>query len=161
MLKGTRECARAPVLWRTEEGGSKKPRTSAKETWCARLEEGTGELCAQLARVLGLPWLAAVSWGLLPAPGPCLEVTCNHFPPGAGCWIPGGPSEEWGAGASQYCSFPALPAAPGEGKGNSLSAGGKTRQPVGVSSLQQFKEVGGKWVLEMISPNSRFYRLAN
>ena len=69
MLKGIRECTREPVLWRTEDHGSKKPRTSVKDTWCARLVEKAGELWAQLAWVLGLLWLAEASRGLLPAPG--------------------------------------------------------------------------------------------
>lgn len=39
MLKGIRECAREPVLWRTEEHVSKEPSISGKDTWCVRLEE--------------------------------------------------------------------------------------------------------------------------
>lgn len=160
MLKGIRECTREPVLWRTEDHGSKKPRTSVRTRGVPGLWRRLGSSgLSWHGSWVSCGWLRPLGGCSLPQ-GLCLEVACDHFS-WAGCRTPGGPSEKWWAGASQYCSFPAVLTKLGECKGNSLSAGGKTRQPVGVLSLQQFKQVRGKWVLEMVSLNNSFYRLAD
>lgn len=64
-----------------------------------------------------------------------------------------------GTGWGLY-SLPVLCAELGDSKGKPPGTG-ETRQPVGVSSLEQFKQVRGTWVLQIISPSSSCSRLAN